>query len=206
MDKENHLKDLQEIRSIMERSTRFISLSGLSGVVAGIIALIGAGIAYSLLIDFQGYAFWSIDDYNALLFNLTLLGSIVLVSAIGAAFVFTYLKARKDNAQIWNAASRKLAINLAIPLLTGGIMVLFLLHYQLFVFIAPFTMIFYGLSCVNASHHTVSDIRYLGLTLLLVGIFNMFYLGYGLYFWAFGFGILHILYGSIMYFKYERKQ
>lgn len=43
---ENYIDDLKEIRSMMEKSSRFISLSGLSGVSAGIVALAGAVMAW----------------------------------------------------------------------------------------------------------------------------------------------------------------
>lgn len=42
----NHIQDLAEIRAIMQRSTKFFSLSGLAGVSAGVFALIGAAVVY----------------------------------------------------------------------------------------------------------------------------------------------------------------
>ncbi len=204
MEEKQHLEDLKEIRSLMERSTRFISLSGLSGVLAGLWAIAGAVVAHYLIQDFMLNTFKQVGSYKILERDLLIVAICVLVGAIGSAIFFTLRKAKKDKAKIWNKTSKKLLINLAIPLLTGGIIVLFLIQYQMFVFFAPFTLIFYGLACVNASHNTFTDIRYLGITVIVVGLLNMFYLGYGLYFWAFGFGVLHILYGAIMYFKYER--
>ena len=205
MEDKQHLEDLKEIRSLMERSTRFISLSGLSGVLAGIWALAGAVVAHFLIQDYFEAGITSrYVDFESLELNLLIIAICVLFGAIGSAYFFTLKKAKKDNAKIWNKTSRKLLFNLAIPLVTGGIVVLFLIHYHLFAFFAPFTLIFYGLACVNASHNTFTDIRYLGITVILVGLFNLLFLGYGLYFWAFGFGVLHILYGTIMYFKYEK--
>ena len=47
MNEQNqHLETLQDIKKIMERSSRFLSLSGLSGIAAGICALAGSVIAY----------------------------------------------------------------------------------------------------------------------------------------------------------------
>ncbi|MCK5705545.1 MAG: hypothetical protein KAI29_30555, partial [Cyclobacteriaceae bacterium] len=45
----DYLEDISEIRNIMERSSNFISLSGLSGIMAGIYALIGSFIAYRIV-------------------------------------------------------------------------------------------------------------------------------------------------------------
>lgn len=204
MSEEKHLENLREIRTMMERSTRFISLSGLSGVVAGIWAIAGAVVAHYYVERFYYSSVSRAITIKTLEIQLIVIAAIVFIGAISSAYFFTLRKAKKDNAKIWNKTSRKMLFNLAIPLVTGGFVVLFLLYYQLYVFIAPFTLVFYGLSCVNASHNTLTDIRYLGITVILVGLFNMLFLGYGLYFWTLGFGVLHIIYGTIMYFKYER--
>lgn len=204
MTHNQHLENLKEIRSMMERSTRFISLSGLSGIIAGLWAIAGAIVARVFIREFY---FSSINYRSSLLtleIKLLITAAIVLIGAIGSAYFFTLKKSKKDKTQIWNKTTKKMLANLSIPLLTGGILVLFLMYYQLYVFIAPFTLIFYGLACVNTSNNTVTDIRYLGITIILVGLFNMLFLGYGLYFWALGFGVLHIIYGTIMYFKYEK--
>jgi hypothetical protein len=58
---------------------------------------------------------------------------------------------------------------------------------------------------INASKYTFNDIRYLGFCEIILGLGAAVYVGYGLYFWALGFGILHIIYGAMMYYKYERK-
>lgn len=69
---------------------------------------------------------------------------------------------------------------------------------------APATLVFYGLALLNASKYTLSDIRYLGLLEIVTGLMATFFIEYGLLFWAFGFGLLHIVYGIFMYYKYEK--
>lgn len=202
MESKQPLEDLREIRSLMERSTRFISLSGLSGILAGVWALAGAFVAQTYINEF--YSVSMTLGYEELVQSLIIIAVVVLIGALSSAFIFTYRKAKKDNAKIWTKTSKKLLFNLSIPLLTGGIVVAILIDYHLFAFFAPFTLIFYGLACVNASHNTLTDIRYLGISVILVGLVNLLFLGYGLYFWAFGFGIMHIVYGTMMYFKYEK--
>ena len=49
-----HLETLSEIRTLMERSSKFLSLSGISGISAGIIAIVGV-VAASI---YQGYSFF----------------------------------------------------------------------------------------------------------------------------------------------------
>ena len=94
--------------------------------------------------------------------------------------------------------------NFMIPLITGGIFSLTLLSQGFYGFVAPATLIFYGLALVNGGKHTLNDIKYLGLSEIAVGLVALYFVGYGLLFWAFGFGILHIIYGTVMYFKYDR--
>ncbi len=204
MSEEKHLENLQEIRSIMERNTRFLSLSGLSGVMAGVCALIGAGIADYRMRNYYYHHF----DYGRikdLTQELILLAAGVFISALAFAYFFTARKARKSGEKVWNKTSKSIFVHLAIPLLAGGFLSLALIRNFHVEWVAPITLIFYGLACINASQKTVRDIFYLGLTCLILGVANSFFLGYGTIFWALGFGVAHILYGTLMYFKYDRK-
>jgi hypothetical protein len=202
------LEAIQDIRRIMDRSSRFISLSGLSGISAGIFALIGAYFAYDWIYEYyvrynqEGY---SNREFRQLIYSLFGLAFAVFCGAILTAFYFTWRRTRKQNVALWDHTSRKLFINLVIPLLTGGVFVLGLLAHDDWRYVAPATLIFYGLALVNASKFTLSDVRYLGFLEIILGLINMWYIGYGLYFWAAGFGVLHIIYGLIMWWKYESK-
>jgi hypothetical protein len=217
------LEALQDIRRMMERSSRFISLSGLSGVSAGICALIGAGIAHLWLVDYwtgtvsgslsggdglreetRGSLHGANPDVRDIQIRLVALALGVLIAALATSTWFTWRKARKNQLPIWDHASKKLAVNMAIPLATGGFFVLALIHYSDWVYVAPACLIFYGLALVNASKFTLTDIRYLGLLEIALGCISMYYPHEGLYFWAAGFGVLHIIYGLIMWWKYER--
>ena len=158
---------------MMERSSRFISLSGLSGVSAGIFALIGAFIAYKWIADYYD-RYEMRQEYNAVDFRylkweLVGLAMIVLAAALLSAFYFTWRKAKRNKLPIWDHTSRKMIVNLFIPLLTGGIFVFGLLHYNEWRFIAPVCLIFYGLALVNASKYTLSDIRYVGIIEIVLG-------------------------------------
>ena len=209
----DHLETLTEIRSIMERSTRFISLSGLSGVFAGLIALIGATAVYIYLgigpfepkyLYYEtvvGEGKWGLSYLEFILLD----GSIILILALTAGVFFTTRKARMKGQKIWDPLTKRLLINLAIPLFTGGVFVLALLYYGIFGLVAPTTLIFYGLALLNAGKYTLNDVRYLGICEIALGLIGLFFLGHGLELWALGFGFLHIIYGLVMYWKYERK-
>lgn len=224
-EKHDPLNDLKEIRQMMESSTRFISLSGLSGVLAGIYALLGIGMIFYLklyhitswhykpsfnasknvdhLINYYyaigAYAVYSLDT------KVFLIGFLVFILAIGTSLYFTFRKIRKDGVRLWTPVTKKLFINLSIPLLAGGWFSAVLFLYGIDFMVTAVCLIFYGLSLMNASKYTLPDIWYLGLVQIILGMINLIAPGYGLILWAVGFGIAHIVYGLIMYNKYERK-
>jgi hypothetical protein len=136
--------------------------------------------------------------------RLVMIALIVLVSALVLAFIFTWRRARRNHLPIWDLTSRKLMWNVLIPLIAGGLFILAMLQYNEWRFVAPACLIFYGLALVNGSKYTLTDIRYLGFIEIILGLVNTQFTGHGLYFWAAGFGILHIIYGIIMWLKYEK--
>ena len=201
MENEKYLKDIQDIKHMMSKSTQFISLSGLSGILAGIYALIGAYIV-NILLEKNKYDVVIIEGLTFKLIILT--AFVVLALSLVTAFIMTKQKAKKLGENVWNASSKRLLINFCIPLFTGGIFALLLLRHGVYGLIAPITLIFYGLACLNASKYTLKDVRYLGITEIILGLIAVEFSGYGLYFWVYTFGICHIVYGAVMYFKYDR--
>ena len=207
MENEKYLNDITEIKNLMNKSSRFISLSGLSGILAGVYALVGAWMAYKT-IYFDTSTMGAYRDLiisEAAVIQLLIIATSVLVLSIVTGIVLSISKARKSHENVWNTASKRLVINFMIPLATGGFFIIFLIEKDMLGLVAPLTLIFYGLACVNASKYTLGDVRYLGITMIALGLLSTWFLGYGLLFWALGFGGCHILYGSLMYFKYERK-
>ena len=197
--------DLAHIRSMMERSSRFLSLSGLSGVGAGVVGLVAGILAIYLTNDyFVYYNLYQRKVYQPdMLYRLIVLGASALLLAIFCGCYFTVLKSKKLGLQIWTAATKKILVQLTIPLAVGGMFVLALLQYSLYGLIAGTTLIFYGLALVNAEKYTYSDIKYLGFLEIILGCLSLFFIGKGLIFWTIGFGVLHIVYGIILYRKYK---
>lgn len=105
---------------------------------------------------------------------------------------------------MWDSTSKRLLINLAVPLSIGGFFTLMMVDYGYYNLIVASVLLFYGLALVNASSNLYDEVRYLGYCELIVGVCAALWPGFGLYFWAIGFGLLHILYGSMMYKKYDR--
>lgn len=197
------LSDIQDIKRIMERSSRFISLSGWSGIAAGICALGGAFAATKLI---NGHSSYITDrsEYVYLEINLVLAAAATFLAALISAFVFTYIRSRKDGVPVWGKSAQRLLFNTAIPLAAGAFVVFRMLEMKEYGLLAPSCLIFYGLALVNGSKYTLGEVRYLGYCQLVLGIINLWVQGYGILFWALGFGILHIIYGMVMWWKYER--
>lgn len=197
--------DLQQIKEMMERSSRFISLSGLAGVFAGVYALLGALLASRIMSErarnYSPEDFILTSEKNLQLYGIA---AVVLVLSLLTAIFFTTRNARKKNQKIWDKRSQRMLINLAIPLVTGGIFVLILILQKSIYLVAPAMLIFYGLALINGSKYTLNDIRYLGISEIILGLIATWFYGHGLLFWAIGFGVLHIIYGAAMYWKYER--
>ena len=205
---------LQDIKSMMERSSRFISLSGWSGVAAGICALVGAWFAnreIQLFLHEKSANDLERGKYifrqgSALLFNeLFTIAIIVLIAALILAFFFTYLRSKKTGTPLWGSTAKRLMVNMAIPLIVGGLFIMEMLKLEYYVLIPSACLIFYGLALVNASKYTLGEVRYLGYGQLILGLINIWYPEYGLYFWAAGFGLLHIVYGLVMWYRYEKE-
>lgn len=208
------LQDIKDIHRLMERSSRFTTLSGWSVIAAGITALIGAVIAFLLLRKYYGpdISNWRYNaiDYQQLKYELLVLAVSVFAVAALSAFYLTWKKTKAQGLSLWSHSSRRVFWNMAIPLGTGGIFVLGILNRNEWAVVAPASLVFYGLALVNAGKYTLADIRYLGYCEILLGLMNLFVaqhgFGYGLYFWTVGFGFLHIIYGLIMWYKYDRKE
>lgn len=204
---DKYLQDIQEIKQMMSRSTQFISLSGISGILAGVYALVGAYFAYKTIyfdIQITQNSYKHLVISNEAIQKLGFIAGVVLVLSIFTGITLSYRKAKKANESIWNPTARRLVFNFCIPLFSGGIFICSLILKENYGLIAPLTLIFYGLACLNASKYTLSSIRSLGITMIVLGLFSSFFIGYGLLFWALGFGLCHVFYGTVMYLKYDK--
>jgi len=203
------IEDIKAIRKIMEDSSRFLSLSGHSGVFAGILAIAGALVAWFFILVNESYRF---TDYIGRLTEESFIshrwllladaGAVLLLSVMFAVY-FSIRKARRDGKAIWNPVSRRLLINLFIPLTTGGIFIIAILMQGYLQLAVPCFLIFYGLALVNAGKFTIGEVLYLGILEIITGLVSVVVPGWDLIFWVFGFGILHIFYGLAMYRKYK---
>jgi len=204
---QEYLDDIKDIKVMMEERARFLSLSGLSGILAGIYALAGAYIAYYMARTAPTIAYKDLQNgwLSPTVIKLLGVAAVVLILSLITAYYFTSRKAKRRNEAMWSSASHKAAKSFLIPLITGGLFGLLLIKRTFFSLIAPTTLIFYGLALYSASRYTYRDVGFLGLLEVATGLVAMLFPSKGLYFWAFGFGVLHIVYGIIMYYKYDKE-
>ncbi len=196
MESKDYLKDISEIKNLMDRSTRFLSLSGISGILAGIYALIGAAVAYFFLFPrYEEVVFLHSFKFKLLILDLGL----VALFSVTTAYILSARKAKKTGDHLWNSTAKRLLLNFLIPLATGGIYILIKLKSQHYGLTASLMLIFYGLALINASKYTIGTIKYLGYLQIILGLSCAAIPGYGFWFWIIGFGILHIIYGIVMY-------
>jgi len=198
--------ELSSIRNIMERSTKFISLSGLSGILAGIYAIIGAAIGYSIVYSYRGglrYRNYYVTDRD-IIWQLFFIASGILILSISTGVFLTIRQAKKKGEHFWNPVSKRLLGSLAIPLIAGGLFILIQMIRGEYGVIASACLIFYGLALVSGSQYTFSDVKWLGFCEIALGLIAASLPGFGIVFWTIGFGVLHIIYGAIMHFKYNQ--
>src|SRR5688572_23298169 len=126
---QDYIRDIAQMRTMMERSTKFLSLSGLAGVMAGVYALRGAYIAYQLLDFNPGQIAYSANPAS-LSFRLTdiiLVAIVVLILAVGTAILLSYRKANKRHEKFYNPTAKRLMVSMGVPLVTGGLLMLVLI-------------------------------------------------------------------------------
>jgi predicted lysophospholipase L1 biosynthesis ABC-type transport system permease subunit len=209
-NKSKYSDDLMVIKKMMEESTRFLSLSGLSGIFAGFVALAGSVAAHLIILKtktsiLDGFLIsLSLQESGKMKTLLIADALFVVLLALAGSYYFSYTKSVKKGLKVWTPVSKRLLVNLFVPLIAGGFFILMLYIANQWLLIVPAMLIFYGLALVNAGKFTFSEVFYLGITEIFIGFLAGIFQGSPLLFWTFGFGLLHIGYGLFMYRKYER--
>lgn len=201
-EERDYSKDLADIRSMMERSSKFLSLSGWEGILAGVYALFGAYLAESIIGFNPDSISYSIPSES--LTHLVYLGVGILLLSLFTAVFFSWRKADKKGVSSWNATSRRLLVSMAVPMGVGGVLIGILIAHGLLGLVAPMLLLFYGLALFNAGQFTVWEVKLLGAVQIALGLFGAFSVEHGLLVWSIGFGVAHILYGIYMHIRYER--
>jgi hypothetical protein len=198
------LETLQDIKRMMERSSRFISLSGWSGISAGVCALIGAGFVQKSIQHYYNVDYLQNTAQPLMLkMELLLIAIFTFSAALILAMFFTYLKKQEGRGSHLGVRSHAGCYGIPCPMVVGGFFIWRLVDLKQYELLAPAALIFYGLALVNGSKYTMGEVRWLGYGEIILGIMNLWILHEEILFWSLGFGILHIIYGTAMWWKYD---
>ena len=201
----NPSQELSEIKSMMERSKRFLSLSGIAGIPVGLTAL--AGIAAINFTIHQSWNVWLLPEtLNLSTIQLIWLG-VITALMFGIAAIITWILSHKKvpTQKLASPPSKKFLEALAIPIAFGTVACLLFAKNELYAYIPGLSLLMYGLGMIQAAQHSFQELKRLGLALAVLGLVAFLAPTYSLILWAMGFGGLHILYGIWMHQKYDRK-
>ena len=133
MENKEALNTLNDIKEMMERSSKFKAISGLSIVIVGILASLVSAYIYFFLGDYRinTPSKWRITIIVALA---------LLVMAFLTVFVMAYLKAKRHNLRFsLDPTMRRLLLNFFIPMVAGGLLCLALVQQQHYGLISSIT-------------------------------------------------------------------
>ena len=200
MSKKDYLKDISEIKNMMNKSSRFNSLSGISGIATGIYAIIGS------LIGYQYVTKNNIEISNLDRFHFSLLFAdlvLIIFLSLITSLIITRRKVKVDGISSGSILTKKMLSNFLIILIPSTIYVLILILNHDFVGAGSLMLFFYGASLINASHNTLEEIKTLGLIEIVLGILIILIPAFAFWIWLIGAGIIHVIFGLYMYFKHE---
>jgi hypothetical protein len=206
---DQHLEDIKVIKKIMEESSRFLSLSGISGIIAGLLAVAGAVVAKLIITGASTAEEWYLVPFTAdpaghrtviLLFADM---AVVLVLSLAAAVFFSSRKAGKSGHSAWTPVTRRMLASLLLPLVTGGLFIIITLSMVPGNVTVASTLIFYGLAVISAGKFTFGEIHWLGVLEVMTGLICLLLPQWSVFIWAFGFGVIHIFYGLFMHLRYK---
>ena len=201
---QNPLDSLSEIKSMMQRTTKFTSISGWSGIWVGTVGLIAAAIAYFIILESK-LNLYSLQPDNRRDLLLVVLALITLLVACLGGFYFMIKKSKNDQVKFINPTTKRILKRFIFVLVIGGFLCLALYKHLSFVYIAPATLLFYGMALLNVERDTVVEIKYLAYTEIFLGLLAFLFIANGLAFWSLGFGLVHIIFGMWMVRKYDYK-
>ena len=161
MDKDKALESVFEIKELMEKSSKFISVSGIAAILAGIYALAGAYIATQVITS---------DMYlSDTLKLMAIIAMAVLAAAAVTAGILSYCKSQKMGQKFFSRLTYRALWNFSLPMLTGGVLCISILMHEYYDILASVMLLFYGLALVNVSKFTYSSIVWVRLCFHLFG-------------------------------------
>ena len=210
MDNKEVFNTINEIRNMMEKSSKILTLSGISAIFVGVYACIAAAVAYYITggtcCFFAKIPALYLDTHQKLRI-LWLVATLLIILCLATVFILSYRKAKRNNKRfVFDRTARRLLWYFFLPLVVGGVLCLAFIMQDNYAPLVAFMLIFYGTALINVSGYTYSNTRYLGYAEILLGFVNCFMETHHLLCWTLGFGVFHIIYGILFYLKYDRRK
>jgi hypothetical protein len=199
-------RSIKEIREIMERSSTFISLSGLSGVLSGLLALAGVFYLYGIFgsLFVSGPEIDRIGNESQVSAQIYLTFSGIFILALAGALILSYTKAKSKGVKLFKGSSKRFAFNFFIPIITAAFVILAMIRNGEFWLIMPVSLIFYGMALVSSGKYARKEVSDLGTGCILSGVLSLYFVEFSILLWGIGFGVLNMLTGIAMYYRYEK--
>ena len=177
-------ENLRVIRQVMERSTKYSTLSGLSGVLVGLTAIVGVAATRSVR-----------DIYDHPL-RLALIWLIVLAVAVGIDFVRNKRRAARVGKQVVSPLGAHILVAALPAFFAGAVLTAFFALHHLLFYVWGAWMLCYGLAICAVGLFSVRPVSYLGMAFALAGALTLFLQAPDpLAMMALTFGGFHIAYG-----------
>lgn len=196
MSIEKAAEDILHIRTVMDRTVKFGSVSGTAGIISGFVAIASALVAWQwlgvgLFVDPDSFSYTE-GKY------LLLLGAAVMALSVTTAAVLSVRNAARRKESIWTGTTQRLVYAMAVPLVPGGLFALLLLYAGSLYLALAATLIFYGIAMHSAAAFSHAEFRPLGLLCTASGLAAAAFPAYSLLFWLLGFGLLNIIFGLVI--------
>lgn len=183
-------ENLRVIRELMERSTKYSTFSGPSGILAGAASIVGCVVTHSLATRPPG------SDSFRIPFLIT--WSMVILFAIGADFLLMKRRAARVGKRIVSRLGKQMVFAAGPGLGTGVLLTLYLLQHNMLTNVYPFWMLSYGIAVCAVGQFSQREVKALGVAFLLAGTLTLLMPGWGLPLMALSFGGFHIIYALLI--------
>ncbi|HEY4539305.1 MAG TPA: hypothetical protein VIG94_04750 [Faecalibacter sp.] len=204
MNEINPFEQLEEIKSMMQKTTKFSSINGWSGIWVGIIGLVASYLVYSIILEssFQWHGLAPDESRDA---KLAFMLIITLIVACSGGVYFIAKKSKRNGESFINSVTKRILIRFLTILGIGGLVCGLLYYHLSFVYVAPSTLLFYGLALLYIERDTIKELKYLAFVEIILGLLAFYFIYNGLLFWTIGFGIVHLFFGVFLVNKYKDK-
>ena len=183
-------ENLRMIRQMMERSTKHSSLSGFSGIIVGLWAIIGVAVTRLAVQPNRAH------HWLAYIAEFAATWAAVLVLSILTDLLVTKRRAALVGKHVFSKLGTHI-VGAAAPGFTAGfVLTMYLLQQQRIGEVYGFWMLSYGLAICAVGLFSVRPVLFLGWAFLLAGAATLFLPhAWGLGMMALSFGGFHIAYG-----------